>query len=180
MRAEPWGVRVTTTFLELGPRDTVHISLKVPVRTGGDNWTWGDLPDFTGALGKEYVYDGDECAAVVRSYGRVLGEMLQRLMHLDRFQVLARGKVTGFLLGLQEFQWSSDVREFRPAGDYLCGWRQALKGYFVKMGELPPEGTFRAKMVAQSACWVSQSPARPARPDKVSLSTMTSPLYRAA
>jgi len=168
------------TFLELGPRDTVHISLKVPVDLPGGGWTWGDLPEFAGVLAREFCYDGDECGALVRSYGRVLGEMLQRAIRPDRFQILARGKVTSFLLGLQEWQWSSDAGMFKPVGEYLCGWRDALKGYLMKMGELPPEGTFRARMVAQSACWVAQSPRRPALLTQVASMPLNTPLHRAA
>lgn len=150
------------TFLDLGPKATVHLMLKVPVPLGDDGWTWGELPAYAGVLAREFAYNARECAALVHAYGRILGRLLQIDIRPDRFCIQARGKVTGFLLGLQEWQWAPDIGEFRPAGEYLCGWRDALRKYFDKTGELPPIGGFRARMIAQSPCWVAQSPEQPA------------------
>lgn len=146
------------TFMDLGPRATVHLLLRVPVTMGGEGWTWGELPGYKGTLAAEYAYNAQECAALIRTYGRMIGRLLQSGTHPDRFKILARGCTTDFLLGMQEWQWAVETREFKPVGEYLCGWRDALRKYFATTSELPPEGTFRARTIAQSPCWVAQSP----------------------
>jgi hypothetical protein len=148
------------TFIDLGPRATVHLLLKVPVAMAGGGWSWGELPAYAGALAREFAYNAGECAALVRTYGQMMGRLLQSDIRPGRFEIHAQGATTGFLLGLQEWQWAPDGREFRPAGEYMCGWRDALRKYFEKTGELPPAGTFRPRMIAQSPCWVAQSPER--------------------
>lgn len=145
-------------FLDLGPRATVHLLMKVPVAMNGGGWAWGEMPGYAGVLAREFAYNGQECTALVRTYGRMVGRLLQSGVRPDRFQILARGKTTDFLLGMQEWEWAADTHEFRPVGEYLCGWRDALRKYFGATGELPPHGTFRARMVAQSPCWVARSP----------------------
>ncbi|MGX1133228.1 hypothetical protein RKD49_005418 [Streptomyces glaucescens] len=132
------------TFVDLGPKATVHLFLKVPVVMSGLNWTWGELPKYAGLLAREYAYSAHECASVVHTYGRTMGRLLQR-QGPDRFMITARGPVTGNVLGIREWQWAAEPQEFRPVGEYLCGWRSAVKAYFELTGELFSHCRFDAR-----------------------------------
>lgn len=135
------------TFVDLGPTATVHLFLKVPVPLGGSDrgWGWGELPQYMGVMAREFAYDARECAALVHTYGRTLGRLLQTDKRPDRFTITARGSITGMVLGLREWQWAPDAREFRAAGEYLCGWRASLRAYFEQTGELFGHPKFMAR-----------------------------------
>lgn len=148
------------TFIDLGPKATVYLSLKVPVPLSSGGWSWGELPQFAGILAREFAYTARECAAVVHSYGRIIGQLLQSELRPDRFTITARGPVTGKVCGMREWQWAATQHEFEPAGEYLCGWRSGLRDYFQLTGELFSETAFRARtadlsVIAQSPCWHS-------------------------
>ncbi|MGW5636954.1 hypothetical protein [Streptomyces sp. NPDC003832] len=133
------------TFIDLGPKATAHLFLRIPVPLSGGGWAWGESPAFKGVLGRDFVYSADECKAVIHAYGRSMGMLLQRLRQVDRFTITAKGPVTGSTLGLREYQWAPVEREFQPAGEYMCGWRSAVKTYFVQTGELFPHQRFEAR-----------------------------------
>jgi len=135
------------TFVDLGPRSTVHLFLSVPVTRTSESWSWGELPGFTGALAREYAYTAHECQSVVHAYGRLAGVILQR-KNQERFTITARGPITGRMLGTREWKWSSSAHAYEPAGEYLCGWRSALRAYFDLTGELFDSASgFRANPV---------------------------------
>lgn len=131
------------TFIDLGPKATVHLLLSVPVPLQGGGWHWGELAAYAGILAREFAYSADECRALVSAYGLTLGRLLQRRPP-DRFQITARGPVTGRVLGLREWHWSAELRDFRPAGEYLCGWREAVKVMYQQTGHLFEGQRFRA------------------------------------
>jgi hypothetical protein len=54
----------------------------------------------------------------------------------ERFTICARGPVTGMVLGLLEWAWCPIRRAYLATGDYLCGWREAVKDMYAKTGEL--------------------------------------------
>lgn len=126
------------TCIDLGPMATVHLFLKVPVPLAGSegSWGWGELPQHRGVMAREFAYDAHECSALVHTYGRAMGRLLQTDKRPDRFTITARGRMTGKVAGLREWQWDPGAREFRPAGEYLCGWRSGLRAYFDQTGEL--------------------------------------------
>ncbi|MFE3409418.1 hypothetical protein ACFXMT_14110 [Streptomyces mirabilis] len=39
-------------------------------------------------------------------------------------------------LGLREWEWSAELRDYKPAGEYMCGWKEAVKAYYLRTGEL--------------------------------------------
>jgi hypothetical protein len=129
-------MRPVITFVDLGPVPTVHLFLRVAVPLGNQGWTWGELPQYAGCLAREFAYTAAECASLVHTYGRTMAQLLPRNVTGDRFSILAKGPVTGLTLGIREWQWSADIRDFRPVGEYLSGWREACKAYYVKTGEL--------------------------------------------
>lgn len=133
------------TFIDLGPKATVHLLLQVPVTMGHGGWAWGELPAYAGILAREFAYSALECAALIHTYGRTVGRLLQSAAHPDRFLVTARGPITGKVLGMREWQWSALSREFTPAGEYLCGWRAGLRSYFELTGELFSAEGFHAR-----------------------------------
>lgn len=147
------------TFIDLGPIATVHLFLRVPVPMDGGGWAWGEMPGYAGTIAREFGYSALECTALVHTYGRTMGQLLQRLRQVDRYTITARGPLTGKVVGMREYQWSIADRAFLPVGEYLCGWRSAMRAYFDQTGELfdgqhfSPRGT-----LAQSACWVDGTP----------------------
>lgn len=146
------------TFMDLGPKVTAHLFLKVPVPLDGNSWAWGELPAYAGVLAREFVYTSHECAAAIHAYGRIVGQLLQRDSRPDRFTITARGPITGKVLGLREWQYDAVSHEYAPAGEYLCGWRASERRYFELTGELWGAPEFHARehglsVLAQSPCW---------------------------
>jgi len=151
------------TFMDLGPKATAHLYLRVPVAMDGSSWSWGELPAYAGVLAREFVYTAAECAALIHAYGRVIGRLLQSAALPDRFTITARGPITGKVLGLREWQYDAASHEYEAAGEYLCGWRAAIRSYFELTGELWGEQHFDARerglsVVAQSPCWAEPAP----------------------
>ena len=121
------------TFLDLGPKPTAHLFLKVPVPMGTSGWSWGDLPRLAGCLAKEYAYTAAECMALVHAYGRTISRIVTRA-EAPRFTIVARGPVTGRILGMRE--WQAQRGEYEPVGEYLCGWKAAVRAYWEATGIL--------------------------------------------
>jgi hypothetical protein len=139
------------TFADLGPTPTVHLFLRVPVPLAAGGWTWGELPPYAGVLAREYVYSQRECEAVVNAYGRIIGTVGQQQKCLgDRYSVMAKGPVTGLVLGLREWVWSAVERAYVHAGEYLCGFRRGARAYWEATGTLIERQTFSASVVAPS------------------------------
>jgi hypothetical protein len=132
------------TFADLGPVPTVHLFLRVPVPMPTGGWTWGQTLRYEGVLARDYAYSAAECRALVHTYGRTIQRVVSRRELGDRYTVLARGPVTGMVLGLQEWDWCQDMHDYRPAGEYLCGWREAARQYFEVTGELIDRKRFSA------------------------------------
>ncbi|MFC9620237.1 hypothetical protein ACFTXM_09635 [Streptomyces sp. NPDC056930] len=62
----------------------------------------------------------------------------------NRFSICARSTVTDSLLGLREWQWSPDTHGYVLAGEYLCGWRDGVRAYYLKTGEFIEREHFSA------------------------------------
>lgn len=133
------------TFIDLGPLATVHLFLRVPTPLHAGGWTWGELPALAGVLAKEFAYTADECASLVHTYGRNMTRVLTRRQLGDRFTIVAKGPKTGLTLGLREWEWSPELRDYRRAGEYLCGWREAVKALYLQTGELFKDQHFEAR-----------------------------------
>jgi hypothetical protein len=140
------------TFIDLGPKPTVHLFLRVPVPLAGGGWSWGEQPTFPGALAKEFAYSAKECASLVHTYGRTITRVMNRAQVGDRFEIHAKGPVTGLTIGLREWEWSSELRDYKPVGEYMCGWRQAVKELYLRTGELIEDRSFSATAVPLPWC----------------------------
>jgi hypothetical protein len=103
------------------------------MESGG--WTWGQLPNCKGVLVREYAYNAHECRALVHSYGRMAQHMIGRRKLGDRFSIYAKGPMTGLTVGLREWAWSPAQREYEPVGEYMCGWRVAIRTHWTNTGE---------------------------------------------
>ena len=133
------------TFIDLGPKATVHLFLTVPVPLAHGGWTWGELAEFPGVLAREFAYTAEECRDLVHAYGRHMGERLQK-RDANRFTLCARGPITGMVLGHREWQWDAAARAFRAVGEYLCGWRPAVKALYLQTGYLMSGQRFNARL----------------------------------
>jgi hypothetical protein len=102
----------------------------------GGGWTWGEHVNFPGVLAAEYAYSARECQSLVQAYGRTMTRIMTRSVLGDRFSVVARGPVTGMVLGYREWAWSTALRDWEPAGDYMDGWREAVRQFYELTGEL--------------------------------------------
>lgn len=137
-------------YADLGPMSTVHLFLRIPVPLAAGGWAWGELPRYGGVLAREFAYSAHECRSLVQTYGRSITRIATRIELGDRFTVGARGPVTGLWVGLREWQWSVDLRDFRPVGEYMCGWRPAVRAYWEQTGELFERKRFDAHAVGLS------------------------------
>ncbi|MCF3174763.1 hypothetical protein IPZ61_15705 [Streptomyces sioyaensis] len=135
---------VMVAVVVLGSVPTVHLFVRVPVPMASGGWSWGELSGFTGSLAREFAYSALECASLVSTYGRTMTRVLTRRELGDRFTICARGPVTGMLLGLREWEWSPDARDYRAVGEYMCGWREAVRAYYIKTGEFAERQRFTA------------------------------------
>lgn len=136
------------TFADLGPVPTVHLFLRVPVPLDHGGWRWGEHPRAQGCMVREYAYNARECQALVMVYGRMTPTLLDRQSLGPRFSVMARGPVTGMVLGLAEWAWSASERAFTQSSEYMCGWRPAARTYYVKTGQLIERQRFDANVAA--------------------------------
>lgn len=134
------------TFVDLGPIAHVHLFLRVsrPLPAGG--WSWGELPGYPGILAQEYAYNAGECRALVQTYGRTVARVIASHQLGARFRIYARGRSTGMVLGIREWEWCPVRREYVPMGEYMCGWREAIRDYYVKTGELFHTKRFSARV----------------------------------
>lgn len=128
----------------LGPVPTVHLFVRVPVALTTGGWTWGEHSALPGALAKDFAYDADECAALVHTYGRTLTRIMTRRQIGVRFTICARGPVTGLVLGLREWEWSADLGDYRRVGEYMCGWREASRAYYLRTGQFVDRARFKS------------------------------------
>jgi hypothetical protein len=133
------------TFIDLGPMATVHLFLRVPRPLQAGGWSWGELPGMAGVLAKEFAYTAGECTSLVHTYGRNMTRMLAQGQLGDRFTIVAKGPKTGLTLGMREWEWSTELRDYRRAGEYLCGWREAVKALYLQTGELFTDCRFEAR-----------------------------------
>jgi hypothetical protein len=125
------------TFADLGPVPTIHLFLRVPVPLPAGGWSWGELPRYKGCMVREYGYSAHECRALVHTYGRMVPHAIGDRRKLgDRFSIYAKGPLTGLTVGLREWAWSSALREYEPVGEYMCGWRTAIRTHWVNTGEM--------------------------------------------
>lgn len=137
------------TFADLGPVPTVHLFLRVPVPLNAGGWTWGELPPYEGVLAREYVYSQRECEAVVKTYGRMIGTIgaMRKCLGV-RYSVMAKGPVTGMVLGLGEWSWSAVDKSYAQSGEYLCGFRRGARAYWEATGTLIERQKFSPSLMA--------------------------------
>jgi len=134
------------TFADLGPVPTVHLFLRVQVPLLQGGWKWGEHAKAAGCLAREYAYSARECRALVMAYGRMVPKVFGQRALGERFGIMAKGPVTGMVLGLAEWRWSPAERDFTPCGEYLCGFRPAARTYYGKTGELIERQKFIASI----------------------------------
>lgn len=132
------------TFVDLGSTAHVHLFLLVPRPLPAGGWTWGEHPAYPGRLAKEFAYSARECRSLVQTYGRTMTRIMSGGQLGDRFRVYARGRSTGMVLGIREWEWSPISRDYVPVGEYMCGWREAIKAYYVRTGEIFSDKRFSA------------------------------------
>jgi hypothetical protein len=85
---------------------------------------------------REFAYNARECQAVVHTYGRIVPYSIGRKTLGDRFSIYAKGPLTGMTVGLREWAWSPALHEYEPVGEYMCGWRAAIKVHWANTGEM--------------------------------------------
>lgn len=130
-------------FIDLAPVPTANLFVMVPVALADGGWAWGELPRFAGVLAREYVYSAAECAALVKSYGRMVAAMIKPY-EADRFCLTARGRVTGMILYRAEWVWNQYARGYVPDGEALDGWKVAARAHWEATGELVGSLRFQA------------------------------------
>jgi hypothetical protein len=113
---------------------------------------------------REYAYNAREVRALVMTYGRMAPVVLGGRRSLgDRFSIVAKGPVTGLVVGLAEWAWSAADKAFVPSGEYMCGFRPAARTYYVKTGVLIERQEFSASLLARPLAPVpSKGQMRPA------------------
>jgi hypothetical protein len=47
---------------------------------------------------------------------------------------------------MREWEWSPELRDYRPVGEYLCGWREAVRAHWERTGELFERKRFDASV----------------------------------
>ena len=146
------------TFADLGPVPTVHLFLAVPVPLLASGWTWGQLTSYRGPLAREYAYSARECEALVRTYGTAVPRIVGHRELGPRFRVCAKGPVTGLTLGIREWEWSASRREYKAVGEYMCGWREAVRAYWIKTGEMIERQRFDASAYPVGVVPLAPSP----------------------
>jgi hypothetical protein len=77
-----------------------------------------------------------ECRALVHTYGRTIARILPRAQLGDRFRICAWGRTTGLIIGMREWAWSAATHAYEQVGEYLSGWREAIRSYWANTGEL--------------------------------------------
>jgi hypothetical protein len=117
--------------------------MRVPVALPSGGWTWGELPRHKGGMVREYAYNAHECRALVMAYGRILGLCL-KTSEAERFVISAKGPVSQYEVGRQQWEYCSATRSYEPVGEYLCQWKQAARVYFERTGELISRQKFSA------------------------------------
>jgi hypothetical protein len=150
---------------DLGPVPTVHLYLRVPVSLPAGGWTWGEHASYPGVIAREFIYTEQECRAVVRSYGRVIGEAASvngRPTLGERFSILARGNTTGLIVGLKEWRWCQREHLYEAASEYLSGWQEAIRAYFRMTGEFFGRGGFRDFVYSPELVRLDAIPTQPA------------------
>lgn len=124
------------TFIDLGPLPTVHLFLRVPIPLEAGGWTWGEHRRFPGVLAREFAYTAAECASLVHTFGRTIARIMSGPVLGDRYMIVAKGPMTGLTVGMREWQYSDDLHDYKRVGEYLCGWREAVKALYLKTGQL--------------------------------------------
>lgn len=132
------------TFADFGPVPTVHLFLRVPVPLPTGGWSWGQLPSCNGVMVREFAYNAHECRALVMAYGRMAQHMIGRKQLGDHFSIYARGPLTGRTVGLQEWAWSTSLGDYKRVGEYMCGWRLAIRTHWEATGEMFERRRFEA------------------------------------
>lgn len=133
------------TFADLAPKPHIRLALKVPVPLSSGGWTWGESSAYPGELARDYAYSDDECTSLVHAYGRTITRVMTRNQIGDRFRICASGVTTNLTVGMREWEWSADLRDYRRVGEYLSGWKQAVKAYYLLTGEYFEDKRFEAR-----------------------------------
>lgn len=129
---------------------TIDLFLRVCVPLAAGGWSWGHVEPYADALAREYIYSAKECEDAVHTYGRNMPRVASHGALGERFSICARGPVTGLWVGMREWAWSVSRREYRPVGEYMCGWRSAERAYWEKTGELFSRKRFSARACADA------------------------------
>ncbi|MGW2591690.1 hypothetical protein ACWCXC_15695 [Streptomyces sp. NPDC001515] len=133
--------------MDLTPAANTRLVVRVPTPLGAGGWTWGPLVELPGDLGQEWAYSDTEVRALVHVYGRMVSQIVTRSqVGADRFRVDAWGMVTGLCVGMREWAWSVSARAFEPVGEYLSGWRDAARAYYLKTGRMIDRERFTASI----------------------------------
>lgn len=152
------GMWIMGPFVDLLPTPTVHVYLMVPVALIGGGWTWGELQRFGGVLASEYVYSATECESVARTYGATMTRMI-KTYEADRFCILVRGRVTGHLIGRQEWEYVPGMRTYQPVGEYHCGFRGGVRALWEATGRVVTSEAFKARTeLSMAPQWVTTTP----------------------
>lgn len=133
------------TYIDLAPMAHISILLKVPVPLPAGGWTWGQSTAHPGELGRDYGYSDAEARSLVHSYGRWVPEVLGNKVLGERFRICAWGVTTRMCVGMQEWAWSAEAREFKRAGEYLSAWKEAIRAYYMRTGEIFEDKRFSAR-----------------------------------
>jgi hypothetical protein len=133
------------SYVDLAPMAHISIMLKVtmPLQAGG--WTWGESDTLPSELAREYGYSDGEARSLVHTYGRTVATVMPRKELGDRFRIYAWGVTTEICVGIREWAWSADAREYRPVGEYLSAWKQAIRAYYVRTGQYYEDKKFSAR-----------------------------------
>ncbi|MEU9560324.1 hypothetical protein [Streptomyces fumanus] len=133
------------TFVDLEPMAHIRLELKVPQPLPAGGWTWAQPDAYPDELARDYAYSDAEARSLVHTYGRIIPVVLSHKAIGDRFRVCAWGVTTGLCVGIREWGWFAEVKEYRPVGEYLSGWKEAIRAYYRLTGEVFEEKRFHAR-----------------------------------
>lgn len=138
------GATMTDTD-DLEPVPHIRLVLKVPQPLPAGGWTWAQPVEYPDELARDYAYSDRECRSLVHAFGRIVPMVVPHRVLGARFRVCAWGVTTGMLVGMREWEWSADAKQYRPAGEYLSGWREAIRAFYRLTGEFYEEKRFQTR-----------------------------------
>jgi hypothetical protein len=56
------------------------------------------------------------------------------------------------MVGMREWEWSVDLRDYHRAAEYLSGWKEAIRTYYLRTGQYYEEKRFEARYGLPIAC----------------------------